>query len=103
MLGVERELEQMMLIVQVWGFKKGKCTYMQHSDLCKLTKELKCSDHCTQFFIDANSTDKAVVRGENSRGSKCIVIKRSTLAYQTQNLQDMGKFEPEIALICYFQ
>lgn len=37
MLGVERELEQMMLIVQVWGFKNGKCTYMQHSDLCKLT------------------------------------------------------------------
>lgn len=59
------------------GFQKGKCTYMQHPDLCKLTKELKRSDRCTQFFFDANSTDKAVVRGENSRGSKCIVIKEA--------------------------
>ena len=61
-------------------------------DLRKLIRELKCGERCTQHFLDTNSTDTAVVRGQNSRGSKCVVIKRCTLADHTLKLLDMGKF-----------
>ena len=61
-------------------------------NLRKLIRELKCGERCTKHFLDTNSTDTAVVRGQNSQGLKCVVIKRCTLADHTLKLLDMGKF-----------